>query len=158
MKKCTNCNITKEISKFYKHKGKKDGLRSHCSECLQKQFKIKSTDVNFKVKRKLLQREYRKNPDFKKREKEWQRKTNFKRSYGITVDGYNFLFNKQNGNCAICGLNQINFKRKLAVDHCHTTKKIRGLLCDHCNPGLGYFKDSEILLNKAIKYLKEELV
>jgi len=38
---------------------------------------------------------------------------------------------------------------------CIPCKKIRGLLCDNCNPGLGYFKDSEILLLKAVSYLKK---
>jgi hypothetical protein len=43
----------------------------------------------------------------------------------------------------------------LAVDHCHTTGKIRGLLCSKCNPALGAFNDNIEILNSAIKYLKE---
>jgi hypothetical protein len=42
----------------------------------------------------------------------------------------------------------------LSIDHCHNTGKVRGLLCDHCNKGLGLFKDNIDYLNKAIEYLK----
>lgn len=77
------------------------------------------------------------------------------RLYGITLDEYNKLLLKQNYCCVICGGDNNDKKnRKLAVDHCHTTKKVRGLLCKNCNLGLGYFKDNKSLLLKAIFYLK----
>ena len=46
-------------------------------------------------------------------------------------------------------------KRRLCVDHCHTTGNVRGLLCDTCNTALGKFRDNIDLLNEAIKYLKK---
>jgi hypothetical protein len=52
--------------------------------------------------------------------------------------------------CQICGLKD---RRSLNIDHCHTTGKVRGLLCDNCNKGLGLFKDNPDLLNNAVKYL-----
>ena len=67
--------------------------------------------------------------------------------------GYDALYLKQNGVCAICGQPNQNGKR-LFVDHCHITGKIRGLLCSFCNSGIGYLKDSPVLLNRAIDYLK----
>ena len=57
------------------------------------------------------------------------------------------------GKCFICGLDKD--RRNLCVDHCHTTGKVRGLLCDNCNVGLGRFKDNITLLEKAIKYLND---
>ena len=58
--------------------------------------------------------------------------------------------------CAICG-NEGNGKwKKLCVDHCHTNLKVRGLLCNKCNTGIGYFKDSPELLNKAIQYIESQ--
>lgn len=82
-----------------------------------------------------------------------------KRYFGITVEQYFEMHEKQNKVCAICenpekskGSNSQKIRR-LAVDHCHTTGKIRGLLCLECNRGLGAFKDSPNLLNKAINYL-----
>lgn len=77
-----------------------------------------------------------------------------KEDYGLSLNEYNELFKKQNGNCAICGKNQSVFKYKLAVDHCHKTNKIRGLLCGKCNTALGSLEDDIIILQKAINYLK----
>lgn len=81
-------------------------------------------------------------------------------NYGISLEIYNFLHKKQNGRCGICG-NEESAKhsstkntQKLAVDHCHRTNKIRGLLCQDCNRGLGKFHDDVLKLENAIKYLK----
>jgi Autographiviridae endonuclease VII len=74
---------------------------------------------------------------------------NLKRNYGITLDEYQRIYDLQNGRCAICG----NKKQRLFVDHCHESKKIRGLLCNNCNFGIGHFKDNPALLAAAIHYL-----
>ena len=58
---------------------------------------------------------------------------------------------KQDYKCAICK----EVFELLAVDHCHETNKVRGLLCTNCNNGLGRFKDNIQFLNNAIKYLRE---
>jgi protein-arginine kinase activator protein McsA len=54
----------------------------------------------------------------------------------------------QGGRCLIC-----QEETKLHVDHCHETKKVRGLLCRECNTGLGKFKERVDLLERAIHYL-----
>lgn len=77
------------------------------------------------------------------------------REYQITFEDFKELFKKQDGKCKICGLTQ-DIKR-LAIDHDHKTKKIRGLLCDKCNRGLGHFNDDISMLELAIKYLKGTL-
>jgi hypothetical protein len=79
-----------------------------------------------------------------------------KSKYGITLNEYMEMFNEQKGNCAICGRNQKMFKKRLCVDHCHKTKKVRGLLCPSCNMSLGKFKNIEIL-ESAINYLRNVL-
>ena len=79
------------------------------------------------------------------------RKNNLKKKYSITEDDYQKMLEKQNGLCAICGGRG---KKKLSVDHCHVTKKVRGLLCQRCNVGIGMFKDDTNFMNKAIEYLK----
>lgn len=61
------------------------------------------------------------------------------------------LLASQDGVCAICGTAPAG--QALALDHCHDTGKIRGLLCKHCNLGLGLFKDDTTLLTKAREYL-----
>lgn len=72
---------------------------------------------------------------------------------GCTPEQYDYLYAKQNGCCAICGVHASELTKALSADHCHTTLKVRGLLCMPCNTGLGFFKDSKQLLQKAIDYL-----
>jgi len=77
-----------------------------------------------------------------------------KRAFNISIEEYNKLFENQNGCCAICNKHQTEFKKSFAVDHCHKTIKVRGLLCSKCNIGIGQFNDNEELLRKAIEYIK----
>lgn len=73
------------------------------------------------------------------------------KKYGITEVDYQTLLAKQNGGCAICGSSG---RRRLDVDHDHLTNKIRGLLCNNCNRGLGHLKDDPALLRLAATYLE----
>lgn len=75
--------------------------------------------------------------------------------YGITLEDYNNMFLAQEGCCAICGMHQSQLKKTLGVDHNHSTKQVRKLLCRSCNIGLGNFQDSIDILTKALKYLKD---
>lgn len=73
--------------------------------------------------------------------------------YGVTKEFLVALHEKQEGKCAICG--EIpNTERGLHVDHCHTTKAVRGLLCHGCNTGIGALKEDAEILSNAIKYLR----
>jgi hypothetical protein len=76
------------------------------------------------------------------------------RRYGLTIDQYRVLLDRQGGKCAICGGNENG--RRFAVDHCHDTGRIRGLLCMKCNTGIGKLRDSVDLLRKAIAYLESK--
>ena len=78
------------------------------------------------------------------------RKHNYKK-FGLTVEAYDVLDRQQNHVCAICHTRQ---KRRLAIDHDHETGIVRGLLCDLCNRGLGYFKDVPERLRLAAEYLE----
>lgn len=66
----------------------------------------------------------------------------------IDSDTYYALVKKQNGLCAIC-----DRPGKLAIDHCHTTNIVRGLLCFSCNTSLGKFEDNIEWLQSAVRYL-----
>lgn len=116
----------------------------------------------------IQQREGEPDKDFRLRyNKHWRKVKDLKeqdrslqKRYGMTIDEYEEIHDKQNGICMICGKpefvrDQNGRLRKLAVDHCHATGKIRGLLCTNCNKGLGHFKDSPKLLTKAINYLDQ---
>ena len=76
-----------------------------------------------------------------------------KRDYGLTYDQYLCMLKSQGGVCAICG--KAEEKRRLAVDHCHNTGVIRGLLCGMCNTAIGKLNDDVNLLKKAIEYLEK---
>jgi len=86
------------------------------------------------------------------------RKMAVEKTYGITGEQLVQMAFDQGGKCAICGGKSIGGKSQrekyLAVDHCHTSNKVRGLLCSHCNMGLGSFKDSPELLRLAAAYLE----
>ena len=71
------------------------------------------------------------------------------KKHGLTPEDYDTQYALQEGKCQICGV----FKSKLYVDHCHRSKKLRGLLCSVCNLGIGHFKDSPEILMKAAEYL-----
>jgi hypothetical protein len=94
--------------------------------------------------------------EYKERRKYVERKRTLKQ-HGLTLEHYDEMFIKQEGKCAICGTHQNNLKLTLAVDHCHTTNKTRGLLCNTCNRGIGYLHDDIELLQKSIDYLKSYL-
>jgi len=82
-----------------------------------------------------------------------RRATNYQRWYrhGLSVADYRALLKKQHHCCAVCGKKP----RKLVVDHNHTTDKIRGLLCLHCNSLLGFARDNKLILKAAIRYLSQ---
>lgn len=75
--------------------------------------------------------------------------------FGITPAIYSDMLKAQNNVCAICGQLEtaVGYER-LAVDHCHTTNKVRGLLCSSCNMALGKFKDNVNNLRAAAAYLE----
>jgi hypothetical protein len=76
-----------------------------------------------------------------------------RRKFGIGLKEYQEMHEAQGGLCKLCGRPERTKQRRLVVDHCHFTGKIRGLLCHHCNTGLGNFMDDSSLLLKAVSYL-----
>lgn len=90
------------------------------------------------------------------KEADWER--SLKRRYGITAAEYQRLYEAQDGVCAICEEPETAKGRggeikRLAVDHCHKTGRVRSLLCDACNRLLGYAREDHVVLRRAISYL-----
>lgn len=76
-------------------------------------------------------------------------------THKISIETYEKMLVDQNYKCFCCSIEHSSLKKGLFVDHCHTTGKIRGLLCNSCNSALGYAKDNiEVLIN-MIKYLEK---
>ena len=145
-KLCLKCNVLKNKEHFYIHK--QNGLSAYCKDCSKEQVKeyrkknpekIKSLKEKYKETRKEIR-------------KPTERRNHLKIKYGITEIEYEKMFNNQDGKCLLCD-KKCDY-RKLHIDHCHSTGKIRGLLCSNCNLGLGNFKDNIETLKKAIEYLK----
>ncbi len=78
--------------------------------------------------------------------------------YGITPARVDEMFMEQGGVCAICRLPAEMLpsgkRKRLNIDHCHLTGKVRGLLCSKCNKGIGQLNDDPDLLRKAVAYLE----
>lgn len=74
--------------------------------------------------------------------------------YGLTDAEFDVIKASQGGVCAICGGPPNGQGLDYHVDHDHDTGKVRGLLCMHCNNGLGHFQDRIDVLEKAVEYLK----
>jgi hypothetical protein len=81
------------------------------------------------------------------------RKAKLKRLYGITPEDYDRMLVEQGGTCALCD-RKPREGRRLAVDHCHSTGRVRGLLCDIHNRAIGYLGDNEIGLQRALDYIR----
>ncbi len=81
-------------------------------------------------------------------------KARLKRKYNLSIEEYEILIESQNNSCKVCGTHaKNNIKGKLYIDHCHTTGKVRGLLCMKCNSALGLLNDDKTLVQKLINYL-----
>lgn len=89
--------------------------------------------------------------------KDYYKDKYLKAKYGVSLDWYNKKHEEQMGVCAICGKEEtavIHGNRiSLAVDHCHDTGVVRGLLCRSCNNAIGAFDHDIVLLMSAISYV-----
>lgn len=103
-------------------------------------------------KRRSYSKEYLLN--YQRRNKEKVRGYHIKYKYGITLEQYNDLFKKQKGMCAVCGRHQNEIGRTLAVEHCHKTERVRGLVCQRCNLAIGVLENKELCL-KVTLFLEE---
>ena len=90
------------------------------------------------------QRYYANNP-------EKVRATVVKYRYGITLEQWHTIFEQQGNRCAICGVTET---RGWCVDHCHSTGRVRGILCHPCNTGIGFMEEDTERLSRAIDYLR----
>lgn len=121
--------------------------RSRCKECEAKGGTAYRQRNPEKVK-KARQTYIVKNHD---RVKKWAIRSTWKRR-GYNPDEVESFIASRPTECEICGEGAIY--KALALDHCHTTNRLRGVLCENCNSGLGRFKDDPTLLRKAAGYLE----
>lgn len=150
-KTCTKCSILKPLDEFKKDNRRLDGLSSHCKVCC--------TERNMKWRKEHPEKFNAIAKSWKERNPEKHKSNNrnstLKRNYGIDSATYDGMFLSQTGCCKICKIAQSELTKALAVDHCHLTGKVRGLLCSDCNTAIGLLKDDPKLTNAATEYLKD---
>ena len=128
-KVCCVCKQEKPRNQFGINTTRNDGLQTYCTPCA------------------------------KEKQSEWY----YKRIHGITLKERDGLLEAQFGRCASGNGTEFQYKKGkksntgefAVVDHCHDSKQIRGILCGHCNTGLGAFKDNTDVLKRAIHYLQK---
>jgi hypothetical protein len=146
--KCTKCGTTKPLIEFY-FEDATQRYRRDCKECSK--LRVSSWNSKNKEKRRITERRWY-HLDANR-----SKNATLKAQHSFTIKEYNLLFEKQKNKCAICGTSHSGSRRSkfFCVDHCHKTGKIRGLLCQNCNRGLGMYNDDIVRLTAAIEYLKK---
>lgn len=126
--------------------------------------KFKKTRKQQDIHNEARRERYKNDPEFREKCKSYARgRCKLKRreerlmsKYGISLKEYDEMLKQQNGKCKICGSEKVGGNHKyLKVDHCHKTGKVRGLLCNDCNLGIGKLKDDPDILRNAAKYIEE---
>jgi hypothetical protein len=133
-KTCTGCKETKDTSLFVADHRLKSGIGSKCKTCVAVINK-RNRDVRGVTGA--------------------ERNTIYRKKYGITLEQYEQMLIEQDSKCAVCGKTEQENTKRLAVDHCHKTGRVRKLLCHHCNCALGMVDDDRNKLVALISYLME---
>lgn len=159
-KNCTVCKLNKSTKEFCFDKRMKLKLSSKCKACnylklkewrAKNRLKVNESNKAYKKRHPEQTRQHR-----LKHSKIYYKKTGWKKRilkrYGISYTTFESMKLEQKNKCAICDKEEV----ELHIDHCHKTGKIRGLLCQKCNTGIGLLGDDLLILNKAVKYLNEK--
>lgn len=163
MQTCPKCGETKSLAEFYKRRG---GHFASCKLCVlasrRERYERDGDVLRARVRR--YQTETAGERDQRRAEKRAQSRENelargrrnsreryLVKTYGITQSEFEEMFAAQGGRCAICESDDPT--RHWTVDHDHLTGAVRGILCWHCNVGLGHFRDDALNIVAAADYL-----
>jgi len=135
---CSECKMMLPYRMFAKYTDKANGRTKYFS-CCRKCATIRS------------QR-------YRKTHPEWyinEKRKAVCNKFGLSIEEYNKMYVLQNSRCKICGIPEAELNKKFAIDHCHETGLIRGLLCESCNIMLGNAKDNPTILRLGAEYLEQ---
>jgi hypothetical protein len=175
MRTCTKCENAYPLTGFYRKSQNRVGYNSWCKRCVSQDNTRRQQDGRYDVRRKAYHRGYYKRNKIrlvkqgaiwksanKEKIKLWFLNWRLNREYGISYDEYLQKIEEQKGKCPICDTMMVPqsyghafTKRTAVVDHDHTSKKLRKILCNSCNSAIGKLYDNPILLEKAAAYLRE---
>jgi hypothetical protein len=166
-KRCTKCGEVKPLHEFQK-KGD-NRRRADCRACAaayNRTWQRKNPEKLRKNRKKYYERHQER---LRAEKAEWQRAhpeqaqdAHLRRTFGITLDQYRGLQEKQGGKCAVCDQEETAVDkrtgkvRRLHVDHSHQSGAVRGLLCTRCNLGLGFLQEDPKIIKSLLQYLDRE--
>lgn len=130
VKACGHCEKELPLDSYKKNKDGKLGRHSICKSCTSDRDKMRYANGDTYAAR-------------------------LKKLYNLSVDEYKEMYEEAGGCCQVCGVEESKLNKRLAVDHCHTTGKVRGLLCSKCNTALGQLDDDLNKISALYSYLKE---
>lgn len=143
---CPRCETTKPVDAYGRRRN--GALMGYCRPCMASYDVAYRQDENGAENKRRASQKWSEGP---------RKEYDLQRTYGIGVADYEALLERQGGCCAICGADtprQTLGERHWNVDHCHSTDRVRGLLCNSCNLGIGKFGDDPDLLDAAAMYLR----
>lgn len=167
-KVCTKCKTEKSVSEFHRRSQSPDGLRSRCKVCVARyhatpEALARKKELAARPEAKAKAISYRCDPVNMQRAKVYRRHARkdkalefgrkIKWKFGLSIDDYNRLLSEQGGFCAICRLPPSANNKRLAIDHCHDTGVVRGLLCHPCNAAIGLLKEDVQRILAASAYV-----
>lgn len=164
-KVCTKCTVAQPLDEFYVNNTRSGQRMAACKSCQRaaaSEWKRKNPD---RARKQLYEWRDKNMDKMTAATERWRERNPEKqaanarryglRRFGLTPEQYDDMLAAQQFSCAICRKHQTLFKRRLAVDHHHETGKVRALLCDNCNKGIGCLQEDPEIFAAAVAYLKE---
>ena len=142
-KQCVMCGEIKFVSHFYKNS--KGRPNSYCKLCDHARYRER-----YKISGKSEEKQKR------------ERNLHLKRAFNLDEEEYDALIEAQGGICACCGNKETlldprsNRPRKLAIDHCHVTGRVRALLCAACNTAFGLLNEDPFRIEALLRYAQAQ--
>ena len=164
MKWCCRCKTALPRSEFNRNRNTKDGKQTYCRPCSAEdtaERRRKWSDAQF-ARAAATNRAYRQTAKHREARALWHkskdgrrsnRRTKIRHKYGLTECQYDALMQRQGGLCAACGVTLADATRYVHIDHCHETRRVRGILCNGCNVALGHAREDVNVLMGLISYL-----
>jgi hypothetical protein len=145
MKRCSTCKLEKSESSFHKDVRQSSGLNNRCKVCVSAAAKKWRTENPEKARKAVREADARYRA---KNGNTYYNNVKRLKKYGISQEIYDNLLKKFDGLCHCCQV-----KQATAIDHCHDSNKVRGLLCQECNLGIGLLGDNLKNVQAAVRYL-----
>jgi hypothetical protein len=153
LRTCQKCGKEKDYKEFTNVKGEVE--KKNCSTCREDYLQGLNKKIENNKKKKEATEEWKENErlrliEKKKRTDKYGKRVDERlKRYNLTIEQFEEMLEKRDNKCLICCK-----VKKLYIDHCHKENKVRGLLCNECNVGIGMVHDNVNILEGLIKYVK----